>query len=331
MARQVIVVGYEGAELLDIASVTSAFVMAQYLGALDPPYQVRLASLGGRPVRCATGLTVGAQASLDRLTARIDTLVISGGLGFADAAHNPRLVAHIRRLAGISRRVASVCTGAGVLAAAGLLDGRRATTHWQYADQIAAEFPRVRFDPSPIFVRDGPVITSAGVTAALDLSLALIEDDHGAEVARRLSRYLVTYLQRPGNQAQMSMFTAPPAPDSMIIRSLVDHIASHLDADLSVPALARHAGISERQLARLFLRDLGKSPAQYVRTVRLEAAARLLASGTTPVTAIARRCGFGTPESLRQAFVTWYGMPPSRYRALFAGGSSADQPKISAI
>jgi transcriptional regulator GlxA family with amidase domain len=330
MARQVVIVGYDGAELLDISSVSSTFVIAQYLCDLEPGYQVRLASPGGRPVHCATGLVVGAQASLDRLTDRIDTLVVSGGLGFDDAAGDPRLVAHVRRLATISRRVASVCTGAGILAAAGLLDGRRATTHWQYAGRLAAEHPKVRFDPAPIFVRDGPVITSAGVTSALDLSLALIEDDHGPEVARKVSRYLVTYLQRPGNQAQMSMFTAPAAPESMIIRSLVDHIASHLDDDLGTSALANRAGISERQLARVFVRDLGQNPAQYVRGVRLEAAARLLSGGTTPVATVARRCGFGTAESLRQAFVARYGMPPSRYRAAFSP-SIAGEPTSPSV
>ncbi|MEW9547215.1 GlxA family transcriptional regulator [Nonomuraea sp. NPDC050783] len=311
--RRTVVVAYEAASLLDIACVTSTLEEANWHGAA-PCYEVRVATPGGRPVTCGTGLTVQAQLALERITGPLDTLVVSGGIGHDDAAANPFVVAHVRRLARESRRVASVCTGAFVLAAAGLLDGRRATTHWQLARELAERHPRVAVDPDPIFLRDGDVATSAGVTAALDLTLAFVEEDNGAELARTVARNLVTYLQRPGNQAQMSMFVAPPPPADSLVRRTVDFIGGHLADDLSTAALAAAAGVSERHLTRLFLRHLGLTPGRYVRQARAEAAAHLLASTSLPMSAVAARCGFGTAETLRQAFLDRYGVSPSRYR-----------------
>jgi transcriptional regulator GlxA family with amidase domain len=311
--RRVIVVGYDAAQLLDIACVTSALESANWHGAA-PCYEVRLATPGGRPIVTDSALTLQGQVTLERVTGAIDTLIVSGGIGCENAAADPSIVAHVRRLARQSRRVASVCTGAYVLAAAGLLDGRRATTHWQWARRLATLHPKVRVDADPIFIRDGDVATSAGVTAALDLTLAFVEEDNGVELSRTVARGLVTYLQRPGNQAQMSMFvSAPPASNSLIKRT-VEHITGHLDADLSTPALAAGAGVSERHLTRLFLKHLGQTPGRYVRQARTEAAAHLLASTSLPMAAVAARCGFGTAETLRQAFVDRYGIAPSRFR-----------------
>ncbi|MET8001533.1 GlxA family transcriptional regulator [Nonomuraea glycinis] len=311
--RRVIVVGYDAAQLLDIACVTSALESANWHGAA-PCYEVRLATPGGRPIVTDSALTLQGQVTLERVTGVIDTLIVSGGIGCENAAADPSIVAHVRRLARQSRRVASVCTGAYVLAAAGLLDGRRATTHWQWARRLATLHPEVRVDADPIFIRDGDVATSAGVTAALDLTLAFVEEDNGVELSRTVARGLVTYLQRPGNQAQMSMFvSAPPASNSLIKRT-VEHITGHLDADLSTPALAAGAGVSERHLTRLFLKHLGQTPGRYVRQARTEAAAHLLASTSLPMAAVAARCGFGTAETLRQAFVDRYGIAPSRFR-----------------
>lgn len=311
--RRVIMVGYDAAQLLDIACVTSTLEGANWHGA-DPCYEVRLATPGGHPIVTDSALTLQAQATLERVTGAIDTLIVSGGIGCENAAANPSIVAHVRRLARQSRRVASVCTGAFVLAATGLLDGRRATTHWQWAQRLAGLHPEVHVDADPIFIRDGDVATSAGVTAALDLTLAFVEEDNGVELSRTVARGLVTYLQRPGNQAQMSMFVnAPPASNSLIRRT-VEHITAHLDADLSTPALAAGAGVSERHLTRLFLKHLGQTPARFVRQARTEAAAHLLASTSLPMAAVAARCGFGTAETLRQAFVDRYGIAPSRFR-----------------
>ncbi|WP_229891847.1 GlxA family transcriptional regulator [Streptomyces lavendofoliae] len=241
--------------------------------------------------------------------------LVSGGTGYERAASDTRLVGHVGRLAWESRRVASVCTGAGVLAAAGLLDGRRATTHWRFARLLAERHPNVAVDPDPIYVRDGHVYTAAGVTSALDLTLALVQEDHGPELARQVARDLVVYLQRPGNQAQMSLFTATPSAPDDGVRALVEHIAAHPDDDLTTATLAARAGVTPRHLTRLFTEQLGRAPGRYVRQARTEAAAHVLASTTLPMTSVAARCGFGSAEALRQAFTRRYGISPSQYRA----------------
>jgi transcriptional regulator GlxA family with amidase domain len=313
--RRVVIVGYDEAELLDIACPADALHAATAWGA-QPPYQVELASLGGRPVRCANGLTLNAQLRLEQVGGRLDTVIVSGGLGHDAAAADPRMIEQVRRLAGLSRRVASVCTGASVLAAAGLLDGRRATTHWIWAAELAARHPAVTVDPAPLYVKDGDVYTSAGVTSALDLTLSFIEDDNGPDLARQVARSLVTYLQRPGNQAQVSMFMVAPPPAHQLVRELTGHIVTHLSGDLSAPALAELAGVSPRHLTRLFDAHLGTTPARHVRAVRTEAAAHLLITTRLPLTAVARRCGFGSTETLRQAFRDHYATSPSIYRTL---------------
>jgi transcriptional regulator GlxA family with amidase domain len=312
--RLVAVVGYRGAELLDISCVTSTLYLATRLGAA-PGYRVVLLTPGGRPITCDSGLALAGQASLQRWTSPVDTVFVTGGLGHEAAGADPLVVTHVRRLAALSRRVASVCTGATVLAAAGLLDGRTATTHWHYADQLSRDYPAVHVDPAPIYVRDGNVYTSAGVTSALDLTLALVEEDTGPELARRVARGLVTHLQRPGNQAQMSMFTAAPQVRHDAVRAAVDLVSARLDADLSNGALASHAGVSPRQLTRLFVEHTTRTPARYVRRARAEAAAHLLASTDLTMAAVARRSGLGTAESLRHTFTAEYGLSPSRYRA----------------
>lgn len=311
--RRVVVVGFFGAELLDIACVTSTLGAANVHGA-SPAYDVVLASLGGNPIECMTGLIVQSHAALEHLTGPLDTLIVSGGFGHAVAAENKQLVAHVRRLARESRRVASVCTGSTILAEAGLLDGRRAVTHWRWARQFAEQYPKVCVDPRPIFIRDGNISTSAGVTSALDLTLALVEEDHGSTIAREVSRSLVTYLQRPGNQAQMSTFTAAPATENRLVKRIVDHVCENLDADLSAVTLAAQSGVSERHLNRLFLAELGQTTARFIRDARTEAAANLLSSTDLPLARVAARCGFGTAETLRQAFVDKYGVSPSQFR-----------------
>jgi transcriptional regulator GlxA family with amidase domain len=321
-----VVVGYPGAELLDIACVTTALDVANRAGAA---YDVRTVAPGGGAISCQSGLTLQCQGALERVRGPLDTLVVSGGLGHETAAADARLVGHVRRLARESRRVASVCTGATVLAATGLLDGRRATTHWIWAARLARRHPAIQVDPVPIFVRDGPVSTAAGVTSALDLTLAFVEEDYGGDLARLVARGLVTYLQRPGNQAQMSMFVAAPAPDHGLVRDLVETIGRIPDGDLGVGALAARAGVSERHLTRLFLAELGQTPARYVRQARTEAAAALLVTTTLPLDRVAARCGFRSAEALRQAFTDRYGISPMRYRAVYASAASSSAPPPS--
>ncbi len=312
--RRVLVVGYPGAELLDIACVVSALQMANYQHG-SGLYRPRLASPGGVPIRTGTGLVLQAEVALERARGPLDTLLVSGGIGYVDAMEDARLVAHVRRLGQVSRRVASVCTGAGVLAAAGLLDGRRAATHWYHAAFLQSRFPAVDFDSDPVFIVEDGICTSAGVTAALDLTLSFIAEDAGPELAREVARQLVTYLQRPGNQAQMSMFTSPPAARHSLVQDTLAHVAAHLDADLSTSSLAARARVSERHLSRLFVKEVGLTPGRFVRRARVEAAARLLVGSDLTVQVIADRCGFGTAEALRQAFVATYGVSPSHYRA----------------
>ncbi|MFG3437640.1 GlxA family transcriptional regulator [Nonomuraea sp. NPDC047897] len=311
--RLVVVIGFDGIELVDVACVTTGFDYANRQGA-DPTYRVVFATPMGRPVRCDSGLELPGQGRIDTMDGPIDTLIVSGGQGHEIAAANRRFVSQVVRLARLSRRVASVCTGATVLAAAGLLDNRRATTHWYEAGRLATRFPQVRVDPAPIFVRDGTVATSGGVTASLDLTLSFIEEDHGAELARRVAMGMVTYLKRPGNQAQVSLFNQIPHADQVLVRRVIDHVVSHLDEDLGVTRLAALAGVSERHLSRLFVECVGRTPSRLVRDARLEAAAQLLTGTREPVAAIARRCGFASAESLRQAFVAWAGVSPSRFR-----------------
>ncbi|GAB2623381.1 DJ-1/PfpI family protein [Kocuria himachalensis] len=315
--RATAVIAYDGAELLDIACITTPLALANVIGGPRDPYRVQVLSLHAAPIRCETGLILQADGALEHVLGPVDTLIVTGGLGHQRAADAEPLLRHVRRLAATSRRVASVCTGASILAAAGLLDGRRATTHWCFAADLARRYPRVEVDPDPIFIRDGRIATAAGVTSALDLTLSFIEDDHGVPLARQVARNLVTYLQRPGNQAQMSLFTAAGEGND-VVQTAIGFITTHLDADLSTAAVAGHVGVSPRHLTRLFDTHLGRPPARFVRQARTDAAARLLESSTLPVSEIARRCGFGSAEALRQSFVGQYAISPTEHRARFS-------------
>jgi transcriptional regulator GlxA family with amidase domain len=216
------------------------------------------------------------------------------------------------------RRFGSVCTGAFILAEAGLLDGRRATTHWGSCALLAQRYPRVSVDPNPIFVRDGNVYTSAGVTAGMDLALALVEEDHGHEVALGVARELVLFLRRPGGQSQFSAQLAVQSADRAPLRDLQAWIADNLGGDLSVPALAAHAAMSPRNFARVFTQEVGVTPARFVEQARVEAACRRLEESANGVDAIAAECGFGSTESMRRAFLRRLRVPPSAYRHRFA-------------
>lgn len=313
--RRVLVVAYDDAQILDIACPSGAFDIANGYGA-TPPYAVELGTLGRRAVRSSTGIVLGAGRGLEAVTGRLDTLIVVGGAGSDRAAADEGLVAQVRRLAGRSRRVASVCTGTFVLAAAGLLEERRVTTHWRYGERLAARHPSVAVDVAPLYIRDGNVYTSAGVTSALDLTLSLIEDDHGPTLARAVARELVSYLHRPADQAQISVFLAAPPPGDRLVRDLAGYVAAHLADDLTPKALAARAGVSTRHLARLFAAHLGTTPARAVRAARAEAAMNLVRSSELPLAVIARRCGFGSAQTLRQALLEHYGMSGDRIRRM---------------
>lgn len=314
--RRIAILAFDGVQSLDVTGPAEAFSIAtRYYRAR---YEIVLVTPDGRDVTGTAGLRLGAHAGIDTLRGPIDTLVVAGGEGVFAAQQDHRIVAWIARTSARARRTASVCTGAFLLARAGLLDGRRATTHWASAAQLAQSYPRVTVDPDPIFVRDGGVLTSAGVTAGMDLALSLIEEDHGPRTALAVARSLVLFVRRPGGQSQFSaQLRAAPARRPGL-RELQAHIAEHPDADLSVPALAAVACMSERTLARSFRAETGMTPAVYVEATRVERARRELETSELPVDAIARRCGFGTPETMRRAFARRLGVNPAAYRARFA-------------
>ena len=321
VAGRVVFVIYPGVTALDLVGphevFTAAAQVARFTGGEPDTYRVEVAAAEPGPLRTTRGLTVVADRSLASIRGAIDTLIVVGGEGAGRAASDPALVGWVARAARRSRRVASVCTGAFVLAAAGVLDGRRATTHWRSCDELARRFPNVTVDPDPIFVRDGNVWTSAGVTAGMDLALALVADDLGRDVALRVARQLVMYVQRPGGQSQFSAHLSAPVAERDPLRDVQAWIAEHPEADHSVGRLATRAAMSPRHFARLFRAETGSTPAVYVERVRVETARRLLETTSLPVDGVADACGFGTVETMRRAFARRIGASPTEYRERF--------------
>ncbi len=260
-----------------------------------------------------------ATVDLARCSTPLDTLIVAGGHDMTTATANQELLAQVRRLAGGSRRVTSVCSGAFVLAAAGLLDGRRAATHWAECELLRAAYPAVTVDPDAIFVRDGNVWTSAGVTAGIDLALALVADDHGRQAAARVARQLVVYLRRSGGQAQFSTLLTAQDAETEPVRDLLGWLSDHLEGDLSVVALAQRAHLSVRQLTRVFKAETGTTPADHVEAVRTAAACRLLETTRIPIEEVARSCGFGNPETMNRTFRRRLDTTPGSHRRHFGG------------
>jgi transcriptional regulator GlxA family with amidase domain len=284
-------------------------------GGGPPPYRVRLVTQGDQGVVSSSGVALAADP-LSRRGAALDTLLVAGGQGVEAAAADPALVGWVQQRAAEARRVASVCTGAFLLAAAGLLDGRRAVTHWQYCAELARRFPAVRVEPDPIFLCDDGVWTSAGVTAGIDLALALVEADLGRSVALAVARYMVVFLKRPGGQAQFSAALELQSADDTF-GALHDWISGHLSDDLSLSILAGRAGMSERSFSRHYAEATGQTPARAIERLRVEAARRMLSESRTPVKRIAQRCGFGSEETMRRGFLRLLAVTPQNYRARF--------------
>jgi transcriptional regulator GlxA family with amidase domain len=328
--RRVVLVAFPGVQSLDLTGPSEVFSLADRahtadLRTADPDpghvYELELITRDGAPFSTSSGLTLTPDSGLDDCRGPIDTLVVLGGLGVRDAARDERLVAWLRLAAPRSRRVCSVCTGAFLLARAGLLDGRRATTHWAACDALSRNYPTLDVEPDPIFVRDGNVYTSAGVTAGIDLALALVEEDLGRQAALDVARALVLFIRRPGGQAQFSIGLAGQSAERPGIRELQLWMADNLQADLSVAALAERAFMSPRNFARVFSREVGTTPAAFVESLRVERARALLESTELQLDAIARQCGFGTVETLRRSFGRRVHVSPSDYRARFAGAN----------
>ncbi|MFF5965344.1 GlxA family transcriptional regulator [Streptomyces collinus] len=316
--RTVLAVLFDGLQSLDVTGPVEVFAGAELLS--PGAYRIRTASLDGAPVRTTSGLTLVPDESLTTAPDP-DILLVPGGTG--SLRPDPHLVAWVRERGPRAGRLVSVCTGAAVLAAAGLLDGRRATTHWAYCERLAREHPAVEIDPDPVFVRDGHIATSAGVTAGIDLALALVEEDLGRDAALTIARHLVVFLRRPGNQAQFSAQLAAQTAQREPLRDVQRWITDHPDADLCVDTLAARARLSPRHFARAFRAETGMTPGRYVDRVRLEHARRLLEDTPGGVEEIARTSGYGTPEAMRRAFVRTLGTPPAEYRRRFRPATPA--------
>ena len=321
--RRIAIVTFPGIQTLDLVGPAEVFATASRLAGADG-YEVETVASSREPIRSSSGLQIVPHRSTSALRGPIDTLLVAGGLGVRDALGDERLIRWIRAAAARSRRVASVCTGSFLLAEAGLLEGRRATTHWASCDELQRRYPGVEVDRNPIYVCDDDVYTSAGVTAGIDLALALVEDDLGADTAREVARWLVLFLRRPGDQAQFSGRPRWQPAERDPLRDVQAWIAANLDADLSVPALAERAFMSPRNFARAFRREVGMTPAVYVESVRLEHARAQLESGEAPVEAVAAACGFGTVETMRRAFQRRFNVNPTAYRSRFRGRGGAE-------
>jgi transcriptional regulator GlxA family with amidase domain len=316
--RVIEVLAHPSVQLLDVTGPVQVFASANDFAAeagATPPYKLRVVTQAGRSVTASAGVELAAVA-LPPIGAPLDTLMIAGGQGVDAAAADPALVDWVRQRAKDARRVASVCTGAFLLAASGVLDGKRVATHWSLCAELARRFPAIRVEPDPIFVRDGSIWTSAGVTAGIDLALALVEQDLGRAAALAVARYLVVFLKRPGGQAQFSAALALQAAEDKF-GALHDWISKHLAEDISLPVLARHAGMSERSFSRHYAEATGLTPGRAVEQLRVEAARQLLLESRLPAKRISQRCGFGSEETMRRSFMRLLSVSPQDYRSRF--------------
>ncbi|MGW4353194.1 GlxA family transcriptional regulator [Nocardia sp. NPDC004582] len=303
---------FDGVRLLDVTGALEVLSTAVGMGAR---YEVTLCSPDGGPVTTAAGTRLLVDAAAADV-GRAHTLIVPGDDRFPHSPVDGAVLDAVRALSRSTRRTASVCTGAFVLAQAGFLDGRRATTHWRHAARLARAYPAVTVEPDAIYVRDGKYLTSAGVSAGLDLTLALVEEDEGADRARDVARELVVFLRRPGGQSQFSAASRLAVPRRDDVRAVVDTVFADPAGDHSLTSMAARARVSTRQLTRLFRDEFDTTPAVFVESARVEAAQAMLAGGAS-VTAAAHGSGLGSEESLRRIFFRRFGVTPSAYRAQF--------------
>jgi transcriptional regulator GlxA family with amidase domain len=328
--RRVLMLGYENAQVIDIAGPMQIFTNA--LGPDGKPaYAAEIVAPKPGPVRTTGGITLLADRAIGEIgdddLVGLDTFIVSGGFGSRALAHDAEVLDFIRRASASARRTVSICTGALLLAAAGLLDGRRAATHWAFAARMKRDYPDVDVDDDAIYVRDGNVWTSAGVTAGMDLALALVEDDLGREQALLIARHLVMFLMRPGGQSQFSAQLAAQSVDDERIAPICSHIVENPRGNFTVPSLAKLAHMSERTFARRFTAATGTTPALFVERARLDDARRRLSDSGLPLETIAHDAGFGGGERMRRAFLRHLGVTPNRYRERF---QTARRPIASA-
>ncbi|MEZ5461744.1 GlxA family transcriptional regulator [Dokdonella sp.] len=311
---------FPGCQGIDVSGPFEVFAGAnRWLASQGRPafYRLSLASPDGEAVATESGMSLNPTTTWARLRGPLQTLIVCGGTGVEEQTRNQATLRQVQRLARNSERVASICTGSFLLAAAGLLDGRRASTHWAFAKRLARTYPEVEVDADPIYTRDGNVWTSAGATAGIDLALALVEADLGRDIALGIARWLVLFLRRPGTQRQFSAQLSAQLADHDPVRRVQAHIADHLNADLSLDRLAENAHMSPRHFARCFRREVGMTPARYILRLRLEAARRLLEDGHENLGLVADQCGLGSTETLRRHFLHELKVSPRDYRQRF--------------
>ncbi|WP_067826196.1 GlxA family transcriptional regulator [Nocardia inohanensis] len=324
MTHRVAFVVFDGFTLLDVSGPSEVLHQATRRGYA---YETVLVSAHGGEVRAADGLALSGTRTA-AAAGRVDTVIVSGGERLATQPIEDELLAAATTLADSAGRVAAICTGAFVPARLGWLDGRRATTHWRHARTLAARYPEIRVEPDAIHIADGRYLTSAGITAGIDLTLAVVERDHGAAVARDIARELVVYLQRPGGQSQFSAALSTPPARSEVLRNLTAAVLADLTGDHGLTALAARAGLSSRHLTRLFQAEFGLTPARWVELVRLDRAKQLILDGHS-VTAAAERSGLGSDETLRRAFARHLDTTPTAYRQRFATTTPSSRHVLS--
>jgi transcriptional regulator GlxA family with amidase domain len=316
--RRVLILAVPPVRALDVFGPAEVFGDANRLHGDQPAYEVSIISAGpDRVVSTHIATPLQTDRTFQEHRGSIDTLLIAGGVGAREMRYEPDFLDWLREQTAKCRRFGSVCTGALVLAEAGLLDGRRATTHWNWCGDLTHDYPRVTVDPAPIYIRDGNCYTSAGVTAGIDLALALVEEDLGRSIALKVAQMMVVFLRRPAGQAQFSATLAAQTHESRPLGDLLAWLPDNLRHDLSVAKLARRAAMSPRNFARLFQQELGTTPAKHVEDLRLEAARRLLESTTFSVEEVGVTSGFTGAEILRRVFARRLGVTPGQYRASF--------------
>lgn len=324
--RRLVILMYPKVREMDVACVTDLFSTANSLLPANRQYQItRVSTVEDHQLDGMHGLGLRNGPHYSSLRGPIDTVIVPGGMGNELTNPPAKLVKWMKKQGTSARRVGSVCTGAWLLAQAGLLDGRRATTHWAWAQQLAATFPKVKVDPDPIWVKDGNVYTSAGATSGIDLSLALVEEDHGRKIALEVARQLVVFLCRPGNQAQFSVSLREQTTEDTPLRDLQIWMQEHLSSDLSVPALAQRVAMSERNFQRVFTREIGTPPSQYVEQIRIEAVRQKLERGTQGMEEIAEACGYHSADVMGRSFLRQLKITPTEYRARFRS-SGIEEP-----
>ncbi|HEB88054.1 MAG TPA: GlxA family transcriptional regulator [Deltaproteobacteria bacterium] len=320
--RRIAMVAFPSIQLLDVVGPLEVFAAADLAArerGIGAGYAIEIVGPeGGGMLRASSGLGIAVDRSYAAPSPPVDTLIVAGGSGSRAAADDPRVLEHVRRVAREARRVCSVCTGAWVLASAGLLEGRRVTTHWAHAERLARHFPGLEVDPDRLHVRDGRIWTSAGVTAGMDLALALVEEDLGRELALEVSRWMVLFMKRPGGQSQFSAQLSGQLAARDPLRDLQASIVDHPEADHSIEAMAARVAMSPRHFMRVFREEVGQSPGRFVECVRVEAARRALEESRRSIEEIASQVGFGTGETMRRAFLRQIGVGPAAYRERFA-------------